>query len=287
MTRMLRIRCVVVAAALVGALWAQNNGPATPNSGASEPPSQSKQPDAPASPQPPTNPEQPVASHASAASVPALPDSTVLEVVKRVKATYPVEAEKEKLQGEVVLKIVVSETGDVESTEVVSGHPVLANAAISAVKKWKFQPFIRDGKPRKVSTKLPFDFAFSDKVMVDDTSTATNENRDKNSALTGVSNPAKRIRVSSGVTQGLLLRRVDPVYPDDARRARIQGTVILGAIIGRDGAIKDLHVVSGDPLLSRPALDAVQLWRYRPYLLMGDPVEVETTIEVHFTLRAY
>jgi TonB family protein len=87
-----------------------------------------------------------------------------------VKAAYPIEAQLEKLQGEVVLKIVVSETGDVESAEVVSGHPVLAKAAVDAVKKWKFQPFIRNSKPVKASVKLPFDFAFSDKVIVDETS---------------------------------------------------------------------------------------------------------------------
>ncbi len=67
-------------------------------------------------------------------------------MTKRVKAAYPIEAQLEKLQGEVVLKIVVSETGDVESAEVVSGHPVLAKAAVDAVKKWKVQPFIRNSK---------------------------------------------------------------------------------------------------------------------------------------------
>jgi TonB family protein len=142
-----------------------------------------------------------------------------------VKAAYPIEAQLEKLQGEVVLKIVVSETGDVESAEVVSGHPELAKAAVDAVKKWKFQPFIRNSKPVKASVKLPFDFAFSDKVIVDETSkemsappeaknTPNSNASEPKSTPTGSPEAPKRIRVSSGVTQGLVLRKVAPVYPE-------------------------------------------------------------------------
>ena len=94
----------------------------------------------------------------------------------------------------------------------------------------------------------------------------------------------QRIRVSSGVTQGMVIRRVEPVYPPIAKTARVQGTVILQAVIGKDGTIQNLHVVSGHPLLTQAALDAVKQWRYRPYILNGDPVEVDTQVEVHFTL---
>jgi len=94
----------------------------------------------------------------------------------------------------------------------------------------------------------------------------------------------QRIRVSSGVTQGLVIHRVDPVYPAIAKTARVQGTVILQAVIGKDGSIQNLHVVSGHPLLQGAAMDAVKQWRYRPYILNGEPVEVDTQVEVHFTL---
>jgi len=94
----------------------------------------------------------------------------------------------------------------------------------------------------------------------------------------------QRIRVSSGVTQGLVIHRVEPVYPPIAKTARVQGTVILAAVIGKDGTIQNLHVVSGHPLLTGAAMDAVKQWRYRPYILNGDPVEVDTQVEVHFTL---
>ena len=94
----------------------------------------------------------------------------------------------------------------------------------------------------------------------------------------------QRIRVSSGVTQGLVMHRVEPTYPPIAKTARIQGTVILAAVIGKDGTIQNLHVVSGHPLLTGAAMDAVKQWKYRPYILNGEPVEVDTQVEVHFTL---
>ena len=95
----------------------------------------------------------------------------------------------------------------------------------------------------------------------------------------------QRIRVSSGVTQGLLVRRVEPQYPQMAKIARVQGAVVLNAVIGKDGAIQNLHVErSASPLLNQAALEAVKQWKYRPYILNGEPVEVDTTITVNFTL---
>ena len=94
----------------------------------------------------------------------------------------------------------------------------------------------------------------------------------------------QRVRVSMGVTQGMVVHRVQPVYPPLARTARVQGTVLLAAVIGKDGAIQNLHVISGHPLLTQAALDAVKQWRYRPYILNGEPVEVDTQVTVNFTL---
>jgi len=94
----------------------------------------------------------------------------------------------------------------------------------------------------------------------------------------------QRVRISQGVTKGLLIHRVEPSYPPLARAARVQGEVILTAIIDTNGAIKNLQLVSGHPMLVPAAISAVQQWRYKPYLLNGQPVEVETTITVIFSL---
>lgn len=94
----------------------------------------------------------------------------------------------------------------------------------------------------------------------------------------------KSVRVSVGVIEGLLIQRVTPTYPAPARLARIQGPVVLQAVISRNGTIENLQVLSGHPMLVKAAIDAVKQWRYRPYLLNNEPVEVETQITVNFTL---
>ena len=93
-----------------------------------------------------------------------------------------------------------------------------------------------------------------------------------------------RVRVSQGVTQGLLIRKVQPTYPPLARQARIQGQVLLQAEISKDGTIQNLRLISGHPMLTSAAIEAVKQWRYKPYILNGEPVEVETQITVNFTL---
>jgi TonB family protein len=95
-----------------------------------------------------------------------------------------------------------------------------------------------------------------------------------------------RVNMAGFVTEGRLLTRVQPVYPPLARQARIQGTVVLKAIISREGSIENLTVVSGHPFLVPAALDAVKQWKYRPYFFNDEPVEVDTEISVNFALSS-
>jgi len=94
----------------------------------------------------------------------------------------------------------------------------------------------------------------------------------------------QKLSVSSRVMAGNLLERILPQYPAIAKAARIQGIVVLQATISRQGLIQNLRVISGPPMLQQAATDAVRLWRYKPYLLNDEPVEVETTINVVFNL---
>jgi len=96
--------------------------------------------------------------------------------------------------------------------------------------------------------------------------------------------PPKVVRVSAGVVTGFLLRRVVPSYPPLARQARVQGPVVLHAIIGKDGAIESLTVISGHPMLQSAAVEAIKQWKYKPYMLNNEPVEVDTTITFNFSL---
>jgi TonB family protein len=94
----------------------------------------------------------------------------------------------------------------------------------------------------------------------------------------------QHVRISQGVSQGLIAKRVTPVYPQQALQMRVQGSVLLDAKIGKDGSIVSVKRVSGDGVLARAATDAVKQWKYKPYYLNGEPVEIDTEITVNFKL---
>ena len=96
--------------------------------------------------------------------------------------------------------------------------------------------------------------------------------------------PIKRIRLAARVVEANLIQDVTPTYPPEAGRARIEGTGVLLAVIGKDGSVQDVRVESGLPILAQAAVDAVKQWRYRPYLLNGEPVEVDSRITINFAL---
>lgn len=96
--------------------------------------------------------------------------------------------------------------------------------------------------------------------------------------------PPKHLRVSSGVADELKIHDAKPHYPREAQKMGIQGDVILQATIDTKGNLANLKVVQGDPILVKAAVDAVKQWRYRPYILNGEPVDVDTTIKVQFHL---
>jgi protein TonB len=108
---------------------------------------------------------------------------------------------------------------------------------------------------------------------------------DSNKSLPSSEQTPHRIRQAGSVQAGCLCSKVAPIYPPLARQTRVSGTVRLHAIIGEDGSIQSLEVMAGHPLLIQAALDAVKQWRYKPTVLNGKPVEVDTTIDVIFNLN--
>jgi protein TonB len=93
-----------------------------------------------------------------------------------------------------------------------------------------------------------------------------------------------KVNISQGVSQGLLIKRVQPKYPPNALAMHVQGTVKLDAVIDKEGNVTNAKVLKGDAVLARAALDAVRQWRYKPYYLDGVPVDIETQITVTFKL---
>jgi periplasmic protein TonB len=94
----------------------------------------------------------------------------------------------------------------------------------------------------------------------------------------------KRLKVASDLQQAKLVSNTMPVYPVLAKRGRVEGTVRLSAVIGKDGSVERLETVSGHPILEQAAVEAVKKWKYKPTILNGEPVEVVTTIDVVFKL---
>lgn len=182
-----------------------------------------------------------------------------------------------------MIEVLVSEAGDVENSSVIRGDPLLREAAMEAAKRWKFKPFLKGGQTVAAVANLSFDFgsATAEGDEHPDGSADTSPVRvtvDKGRAF------PKSIRVSSGVTQAMILRKVPPKYPEAAKKAHVQGTVALHGTISTDGKVKDITVLSGPPELVDAAIEAVQQWLYKPYLLMGRPVEVHTEFILYFTL---
>jgi TonB family protein len=207
-------------------------------------------------------------------------------VAKKVDPVYPPTAKQARIQGVVILKVVISKSGDVENIELVSGHPMLAPAAIDAVKQWKYQPYLLNGNPVEVDTQVTVNFTLSDKP-------ADSVAADNGSGFSGVIPPRQtspaapvpqRVRVSQNVAQGLLVTKVNPQYPQEAKDQRIQGAVVLSVIVDKEGNVASIHLISGHPLFAPVAIDAVKQWKYRPYLLNGTPSEVDTQVTVNFTL---
>lgn len=103
-------------------------------------------------------------------------------------------------------------------------------------------------------------------------------------ASSGNSQPIERVRISRGVAAGLIVSKVPPIYPAEAKSARIQGTVVMKAVINKTGDVVSLELISGHPVLAPAALEAVKQWKYRPYLLNGNAVNVEAEVVVYFSL---
>jgi TonB family protein len=195
-----------------------------------------------------------------------------LTLAKSVPIVYPMAAQQAKTQGYVTLKITISQDGDVESVDTVSGDPALAAAATDSVKQWRFQPFTKDGRPVKVSTDLSVRFGIGDgKCSTTAGQTIVSTSFDH------------RVTVTPSEMQGLLCKKVTPIRTGLSAQANVRGDVAMAVNIGKDGTVQSVSIIrSASPILNPPAIEAVRRSRYRPYLVSGEPVEVDTIVTVSF-----
>lgn len=222
------------------------------------------------------------------------PDVAQSLIEKRVAPTYPPLARQARIQGTVILDIIINQAGDVKDLKLVSGHPMLAPAAIEAVKQWKYRPYEENGEPLEIQTTVQVNFTLSDNPA---SGGVIGDGPPGSSPMQTIVDPVgicddagnnslpKRVRVSQGVMRSLLISKQAPVYPEQARSEHIEGTVLMAMEISRDGSVCRILLISGHPLLAPAAIEAVKQWKYRPYILNGQPIEVETQAQVNFTLK--
>ena len=182
--------------------------------------------------------------------------SAEIQPVKKVPPVYPPAAKKAGIQGIVRLRVTINEDGSVSNIQVLSGDPQLAKAALDAVQQWRYSP--------------------NDAVQV--TNAAINFTLDKDGPATPGEQRTKEAQPASKSSLQPVAK-VNPVYPPAAKKAGIQGIVVLRATIATDGSVSNLEVLSGDPQLVKAALDAVQKWRYPS----GDKA-LTTDVTINFTL---
>jgi TonB family protein len=197
-----------------------------------------------------------------------------LHIVSKVAPNYPPLARQARIEGTVFLRADIDKDGNVEKMDLISGHPMLSPAAVEAVKQWKYEPYIVDGNVLPVETIIRVSFALE----------GGSGAADPNSPPAPRIATPLRIRVSQGVSSRLIVKKVNPVYPEGARQARIQGLVLMKALIDKEGNVAKLELISGHPMLADAAMEAVRQWKYKPYLLNGQLLEVDTQIQVNFTL---
>ena len=205
-----------------------------------------------------TPPEQPV-KPGGAVSAP--------RVVSEVKAEYPPQALVNHVEGDVTLEAVVETDGSVGDVRLLkSVHPMLDESAVAALKQWRFKPGMRDGKPVRVAVEVEMTFRLRD---------------------TGPRLDSPEVFKSGpGITLPTVLKEVKPNYTAAARDARIQGIVTVDCVVLPDGSVGDVRVTKKlDPELDAEAIRAMKQWRFAPGRKSGEPVPVQVTVELTFTLK--
>jgi TonB family protein len=176
---------------------------------------------------------------------------------------YPEAAKKAGIQGVVSVNVTVDEQGNVSQAESWVGEQVLAQAAIQAVKKWKYRPVLIEDEPFAFSGEMVFTFQLGKRALVSEEGKS----------------PLRRVACTM---EGALVYRVDPEYPRAARTAHVAGDVVLDVLINKQGRVEEVKATSGHPLLIQSAIDAVRQWRYQPQMVGHEAVAVQGRVVVKF-----
>ena len=190
-------------------------------------------------------------------------------LVKQVSPDYPAAARQARIEGVVILEAKSDEQGNVVGAKVLRSIKGLDQAAIDAVKQWKYEPMLIDGKPHKVLFTVTVRFALDQGRLGDFTKAFA----------------AGAVLAANEIKPPKLVKEVAPVYPEAARSAGVQGEVILGVRTDENGRVVDTMVLKSIPLLDQAAMDAVKQWAYEPFLKDGKPTAVVFSVTINFRLQ--
>jgi TonB family protein len=205
-------------------------------------------------------------------------------LIKRVDPVYPGIAVSDQVDGDVVMRVTIAADGSVTNIRVTHGLPQLIRPAVHAVSQWQYEPYRVNGVATPIDTGITVHFKFA-KNTLSPGGAAQAEDKSAPLAVARPSLPPPPegvMRISGRVMATMVEKKVDPTYPADAVAVNAQGTVLLLATIRKTGEVGDVQVVAGPQRFRDAAMDAVKQWRYQPYVVEGEPVDVQTTIMLDF-----
>ena len=197
----------------------------------------------------------------------AVSESNLKKLGSSPAVEFPPELSAFEITDSVAVEVIVSPDGKVKKAKAVSGKSNLLKESVEEkVKKWKFEPYLVNGTPVPVRTEITFNF---------------------NNTLDHYHDPSNDLPVhlDRKTAQALVAKRVNPEYPSLARLAHIVGAVELRVIVGEDGHVHALHIITGHPLLATAAYNAVRQWEFKPYVENGKTLPVDTNLTVTFSVR--
>jgi TonB family protein len=202
-------------------------------------------------------------------------DDAALLLLRAVDPVPP--SDVRNLIGRVELELRIDKLGNVAGVTVMVGNPALAGAAVEAFKQYKFRPYMVKESPTEVV--CPAVSIFSGTAEG-----AQSYPGNLDAARTGTAQLSRRLRISAVLLDQNKIHDEKPRYPGAAQMGHIQGDVVIRVTINKLGRVENLNAVSGHPLLREEALEAVKEWRYKPFLVNGDPVEVDSLVTVQFRM---
>jgi TonB family protein len=216
-------------------------------------------------------------------------------LINKVDPIYPEIARRARVEGTVQLEVLIDEQGKPSRVRIIGGGgPLLQPAALEAVKQWRYSPTLLNGQPVSVLATVEVPFSLTDGFVSPSESPRAIPSGGildgaPPSAATDVTVQQSRrepIRVGGNVQDSKIIKRVDPIYPEVAKQARVEQVVMLEVSIIEEGYVSNIRVIRGHPLLDQAAIDAVKQWVYSPTMLNGKAVPVIATVTVVFSLMS-